>query len=211
MADDIPGAGTDQGGLDEMRRLFGGANLLPPPVPVELRSRVRQLGKWAFGTRVVVPMNMYRFKPYILEVLKGPVEDYVAVSHAGHGVNSYAVNYQLVHGPVAVFAQDGWGGIYHDREQTTADVNELLGRCAALVEALPAVPADGQPAGRLLVLESPFRNASVCEWLAEPLGDEDAATDWLRRAVRQERVSPGPLSALAQAVRLVRAGHLPPA
>lgn len=210
MADDISGADTDPGGLDEMGRLFGGANLLAPPVPVELRSRVRQLGKWAFATRSVVPMNMYRFKPYILEVLERPVEDYMAVSHAGHGVNSYAVTYQLVHGPVAVFAQGGWGGVYMDNERATADVNELLGQCAELVEALPAVRAARQPAGRLVVLESALRGVSRCEWLAEPLGDEDAATEWLRRAPRHERGSSGPLPALAEAVRLVRAGHLPP-
>ncbi|MFD1047412.1 hypothetical protein ACFQ1S_18620, partial [Kibdelosporangium lantanae] len=103
-----------------MNRVFGDAGLHAPPVPEVLRSGVREIRKWAFGTRDVVPNSMYLFKHYILEVLTGPVEDYVAVSHAGHGVNSYAVNYQLVHGPVAVFAQEGWGGIYYDREQATA-------------------------------------------------------------------------------------------
>jgi hypothetical protein len=210
MADDIPWADPNGNGVEEMYRLFGGADLLAPPVPVELRPQVRQVSgrKWAYATRVVVPMTMYLFRHYILEVLKRPVEDYVAVSHAGHGVNSYAINYQLVHGPVAVFAQEGWGGIYYDEEQATANVNKLLGLCTELVEALPAVSEPHRRGGRLIVVESPLRDASVCEWLAEPLGDEVTAIEWYRQRV--ERVSAEPLPALTEAIRLVRAGQLPP-
>ena len=41
-------------------------------------------------------MRMYLFDDYLNEVLTEKTPDYVALSHAGHGVNSYALNYQLV-------------------------------------------------------------------------------------------------------------------
>jgi hypothetical protein len=45
--------------------------------------------------------------------------DHVAFSHAGHAINSYALNYQLVDGPLAVIAQVGWGGGYSNRAEDT--------------------------------------------------------------------------------------------
>ena len=73
-------------------------------------------------------MAMYFFDQYITEAMTDCPADYVAVSHAGHGANSYAINYNLVEGPLAVFTQIGWGGIYDDPEKSARDVNELFSR-----------------------------------------------------------------------------------
>ena len=44
--------------------------------------------------------------------LQGPVQQQLAISHAGHGVNSHALNLRLAVGPVAIMAQIGWGGVH---------------------------------------------------------------------------------------------------
>ncbi|MCB1003711.1 MAG: hypothetical protein KDB35_05945 [Acidimicrobiales bacterium] len=74
-----------------------------------------RLGDWCWSTRSDIdPMEMYLFDPYVQEPLEGPVGEYVAVCHAGHGANSYGLNFHLVHGGVGWFVQHGWGGAYMD-------------------------------------------------------------------------------------------------
>jgi len=45
-------------------------------------------------------------------MLLGPVPQQLAITHEGHGVNSYALNLRAAVGPVAVMGQVGWGGAY---------------------------------------------------------------------------------------------------
>jgi hypothetical protein len=92
-----------------MRLLFENAGLVVPPVPATLEPRLVERGHWVFATREIDPMAMYSFDRYVVETVTESVEDYVAVSHAGHGLNPSGLNYQLVYGPIAVFAQTGWG------------------------------------------------------------------------------------------------------
>ena len=37
-----------------------------------------------------------------------PVADYLLLGHAGHGIQSYAIHYYVVRGPLALFLQIGW-------------------------------------------------------------------------------------------------------
>jgi hypothetical protein len=52
------------------------------------------------------PEEMYMFREYPEEVFVGNVIDYVAVTHSGYGVNSYAVSFHLVYGPLPVVPRD---------------------------------------------------------------------------------------------------------
>lgn len=97
-------------GLGDMSRTFDAAGLPPPPVPKSLQPQLRLLGPWCWGTRDIVPGYMYKFDVYAIEAVTSHLEDYVAISHAGHGVNSYSINYHLVTGPLVIFAQALWGG-----------------------------------------------------------------------------------------------------
>ncbi|WP_190866995.1 hypothetical protein [Actinomadura sp. RB99] len=155
-------------GANEMRQVFEGAGLSAPPVPPDLESRVRRRGEWLYATRGIDPMAMYMFRDHVTEAMSRRVGDYMAVCHAGHGVNSYCVNYHLVWGPVAIFAQTGWGGVYMDRERSAADVRDLLAQCgdvlAAATEARPALERSGR---RLVVAESRIRGRATYGWLDE--------------------------------------------
>lgn len=201
--------------IEELRLLFESAELIAPPVPAPLEPYLRERERWAFATREIDPMAMYSFDRYLLEAVAASVDDYVAVSHAGHGANSYGLNYHLVYGPIAVFAQTGWGGAYMDAEESAAEVGRQFTQCAELIaiteaslEHLPTPPA------RLIVAESTFRESGVCKWLDRPLGDEQAAMEWLREAqehegpkLRTERAaeSRAPFGAIARAIELARA------
>ncbi|XVQ08982.1 hypothetical protein ACQP1W_41580 [Spirillospora sp. CA-255316] len=201
-----------EGGIDEMRRVFREAGLGTPPVPEEMGSLVEKRERWAFATRDIDPMGMYMFLDHILEVLSGPVEDYMAVSHAGHGVNSYAVNYHLVMGPVAVFAQTGWGGVYMDAKKSAADVRTMLSRCGELLDALQELN-EAQPRrrydGRLLVAQSTFRGTSLCQWITPPLPGGRAG-EFLNDPGQHEPTPEDRYPALTEAIRLIRTDSLPP-
>lgn len=130
---------------------------------------------------------MYFFDDYLREVLTKKTNDYVAVSHAGHGVNSYAINYHLVDGPLAVFAQVGWGGVYSDPVASGARVKELFDRIAKLISASHKAKARGLtgPPGRLVVIESDLRREFAWGWVDRPLRGA-VVRDWVHRHAASE-------------------------
>jgi hypothetical protein len=166
--------GAESTGMAEMRRQFEDAGLGMPPVPAALRPALRRLGKMAYATRDINPMEMYYAASLPNQVGSDAVEDCMAVCHAGHGVNSYAITYHLVYGPVGIFVQYGWGGVYMNAAERTAVVRAQLRLCAELVELVEA-PGDARPRGRpgrrLLIVESDFRGTSLCAWLDQRTGE----------------------------------------
>ena len=68
---------------------------------------------------------MCAVEKFIEEALSNPDREYVAVGHAGHGINSYAMHYFLVYGPVALFAQLPWGGAYMDSTETARVIRSV--------------------------------------------------------------------------------------
>ena len=79
--------------INEARELFERSGLVLPPIPSALQARLRRISEWCYGTRDIDPMQMYGFHLYPAEAVAEPIDNYVALSHAGHGVNSYAINY----------------------------------------------------------------------------------------------------------------------
>jgi hypothetical protein len=169
--------------MAEMCRRFQDAGLTVPPVPNALRPLVRKLGGWVFATREVDPMAMYLFRDPAAMVTDNA--DFVAVSHAGHGVNSYSINYQLRYGPVAVCAQAAWGGVYSDPEITAASVRQMFDDCARLIAAVEASKPRFEGSGRcLLVVQSDFRAVSLCHWLDRPPPQRQEREPALTTAIR---------------------------
>lgn len=82
--------------VEEVGQLFAEAGLVLPPIPAGLAPALRRIDKWCYASRDINAFDMYMLDPYPHEVVAGPLEDYIAVSHAGHGINSYALNYHLV-------------------------------------------------------------------------------------------------------------------
>ncbi|MFI5909738.1 hypothetical protein [Dactylosporangium sp. NPDC051541] len=152
----------------EMTAAFTSSRLPVPPIPEPLRPRLRTVRDWCWSTRDIDAFAMYMFeRDFLSAVLTGDTPDYVAVSHAGHGVNSYAVNYHLVCGPLAVFMQVGWGGIYTDNHAAAQRLGEYWQRC----EALRAQGATA-PGPRILCVFSRLRGISACGPVPQPPHDD---------------------------------------
>ncbi len=74
---------------------------------------------------------------FLVDVLLDRVADYAAASHAGHGINSYGLNFHLVHDRLAILMQVGWGGHLRDN---AARADELAGYWARVSELLDTPP-----------------------------------------------------------------------
>jgi hypothetical protein len=178
--------------VEKARKLFHDSGLAFPAVPVELAVRVKELGderlpmrdnisdrpgsSWLFSTREL-DMSPYNLQHYVEEAESGPVNDYLIVSHSGHGVNSYAIQYYLVRGSLRMFLHLGWGGAYANAEKDAATIR----KCFSLADRVVAASenrAKFQLGEHLIIVSSDF-----CEsyWLRP--GEE-------RQRKRDNRVSP---------------------
>ncbi|PTL35930.1 hypothetical protein CLG94_07085 [Candidatus Methylomirabilis limnetica] len=137
-------ASIEERNLSKAESLLKSAGLIMPPVPEELIARFRERSSWCFSTRLL-SVSPYNIKQYVQEALSGRVQDSLILARAGHGVNTYAMHYFLVHGPLQLFLQISWGGANMDSRQTTAEVN----KCFRLVERLLESVGEGLRSGRL--------------------------------------------------------------
>lgn len=172
---------------EKARRLFEQAGLAFPEISPELAARLKERDRWLFSTRDL-DVWPYDLKHYVDEVDGAPVADYALLSHSGHGVNSYAVQYYLVFGPLRVFLHLGWGGVYMDADTAAANIRE----CFSLADQIVArVVAGGrvEAGGKLTVVCSDFYGSywsgPGLSTQPEAMGRGDPATvlgevlDWL--------------------------------
>lgn len=147
--------------LDEARQLLASEGLPLPYVPAELQPAVRQIRAWVYGTRPDT-LGLYDVRAYGLEAGTTPVADYVLFGHAGHGLDSYAIHYYLVRGPLALLVQVAWGGVYTDRRRATEAVAGRLAQAEALAHAVEAAQQRGhfQAGERLVVVAADFFQAA---------------------------------------------------
>ena len=169
-----------------MLELFAAEGLGKPPIPRVFRSSFQARDHWCFASRDVEPGWMYGFRVYPSEVITKGVENYVAVSHGGHGINSYAITYHLVYGRLALFAQTLWGGACTATASASARVADQFERCAELIDTYEAyAAADLLPSApaRLIVIDSDLGRRGMARWLPEPTGGDESAADWFEPAM----------------------------
>jgi hypothetical protein len=121
--------------IEKARQLFQKAGLAFPAIPQELAVGLKEQGKWVFSTRKI-DMSPYNLRHYVREVDESDVEDYAVLSHSGHGVNSYAIQYYLVYGPLHMFLHLGWGGIYMNTDAEAAKIQECFALADEIVSAV---------------------------------------------------------------------------
>ena len=103
---------------------FSDQGLEIPPIDTKLNEVITEISPWHWASQPTpTPMQDYLLES--VEYLKGPVPDQYSISHAGHGVNSYALNFRYVGGDIAILAQSGWGGAYMDSEDANRDWDHL--------------------------------------------------------------------------------------
>jgi hypothetical protein len=99
--------------LAMVREAYSAVGLPVPPIPERFAVDLKACGKLCFSTRNIHPFKMYDFREYLFEALSGTLPDYLAFSHAGHGVNSYAFTFQLIDGSLVLMAQAPFGWCVH--------------------------------------------------------------------------------------------------
>ena len=152
------------GGWDDLVATFTASGLPVPPVPVALRPALERRGEWFWSTRPLDRGDLY--DPHLLmDEATWPGPDYIAIARVGHGVNSHFLSCQAVFGPVALFAQTGWGGVYMDQERQAAEVTAQLERVARVLALADVWPEIARAGHRLIVAESVYKGINLCTWL----------------------------------------------
>jgi len=144
--------------VEDAARLFREAELSFPTIPAELSTQLKKRDKWVFSTREI-EIWPYNLQEYVSEFNEGHVEDYVVLSHSGHGVNSYAIQYYVVRGGLGMFLHLGWGGVYMDATQEAAKIRHCFSLADQIVPAAQMVPGLGAEE-RLLIVGSDFYGSS---------------------------------------------------
>lgn len=130
MSELIPGSMSEW--LDQQ-------GLAYPFVPELFRGRLRAVASFTWATEPVNPFDLYMFL-ISCESLLALRNDSYAISHAGHGVNSYAITVRIAVPGLRLATQEGWGGLYMDRDKARFDVAAMfqaVAHCLALAEARP--------------------------------------------------------------------------
>lgn len=136
---------------------LGAAGIAVPPLGSTGLSEVLVYGGWSWGSAYVPPLGMYLFE---VETVAHHLIDrgrFFALSHAGHGINSYGLSLVTAAGPLAAYVQHGYGGGYSDPVGDHIAINATYSRLHVLLRAAAGLPGDGV---RWLVVYSQFRGTT---------------------------------------------------
>jgi hypothetical protein len=119
---------------EDFDEFFSSENSLEtPPLTVEFEEEITEFGYWHWATQPF-PNRMQDYSLIeSVEYLKGPVPDQYSLNHAGHGINSYSLNFRHVFGNIAIFAQSGYGGVYMSTRDQESDWDNLQSRITTIL------------------------------------------------------------------------------
>lgn len=145
-----------------------------PSMPAVITRGLRRYDSWFWATRPE-PLPAHDYHPWRLTHMIGLLCDQFAVTHSGHGMNSYSVNLRLVTGHFAFLGQAHRGFAYSDRESTEA----AWERVCEVAEALGQLESDEWDPARYqrrpwLVTFSDFRDGpyvSAHHWTISWIGE----------------------------------------
>jgi len=144
--------------IEKANRLFREAGLAFPTLPAKLASQLKERDNWCFSTREIDWDNYmwpYNLNYYVHEFEEKHVQDYAVISHSGHGINSYALQYYLVCEHLGLFLHLGWGGCYMDANEDSAKIRDCFRLADKIVSAVRNLGTFGEN-DRLLIVVSDF-------------------------------------------------------
>jgi len=142
---------------EEMVESLTAAGIAAPHLGSRQIDELRTFGPWHWGTRYIDPRDLYSFNVDLVASVIAKRGHLFAMSHAGHGWNSYGLNLVTGQGPIAVFVQHGYGGSFMRPISAQMDINSSYARIATLFDATRA--RHNEPP-RWLLYRSDFRGAS---------------------------------------------------
>ena len=157
---------THLNGMDAAKAFFKEERLLMPVIPETLQPDIKELGAGVFGTEWAKGKPLYDIYPFVQETMRDPHAQFLVFGQAGHGVNSWAMHYYLVHGPIALFIQLPYGGVYMSREASVGAITGAWGLLKDLLKAVDEMEVNAEE--RLYIVESML---SGCRWAWGERGD----------------------------------------
>lgn len=128
--------------LEYVNAEYEAKKLALPYVPDHLVSSVQQTDNpYFFATEAALPLQL-DFVPGWVQAIMAPdneeqgqlmQRDYLFFGEAGYGVNSYFFYYYLHWGPVFLFYNHPFGGIYQDQGAAATSINADLDSIAATI------------------------------------------------------------------------------
>lgn len=168
-SDDAPERGDDAVRL--ARAEFAEAGLMFPELPPGLRNQLVRRGPW-FSSTSPVDVAPFDFMNFVRSRIIHGCPEFALIGHDGHGINSWALHYAVVNGPVALFVQRSWGGALDDGSEA-ASVNEGFARVGRLLNV-----AEGAGPPRIVVVDSDLHGAFWAR-LDTPVAHDDFwLLDW---------------------------------
>ncbi|MCD2513146.1 hypothetical protein [Comamonas endophytica] len=140
-----------------------------PALPAELADRIRERAPGIYCTREIAA-SPYEVEAYLAELLSPANSgDYALLAIDGHGIQSWAFHYYLVSGPLALFVQLPWGGLYTDVDTARPEIDSVLAWTRTLLPRLAELKQQGRltPEQRLLVVYTRF-SRSGWAWIERP-------------------------------------------
>jgi len=142
--------------ITKAKVLFKKAGLAFPILPKKLAAELKEVDNWHYSTLLNDDRCPYFIETYLNENDKTNIGDYAVISHSGHGINSYAIQYYLVYGPLRLFLFLGWGNVYEDEKEAVAQIKECFGLADKITKDTATIVSSGS---RLTVVVSGFHGS----------------------------------------------------
>lgn len=101
---------------DEFHEFFSEFGIETPIITRFFEEEITHFGYWHWATQPF-PDRLQDYLMESVDYLKGPIPNQYSINHAGHGINSYSLNFRCAIGNIAILAQVGWGGAYMDTQE----------------------------------------------------------------------------------------------
>ncbi|MDB5799018.1 MAG: hypothetical protein JWP36_2920 [Paucimonas sp.] len=153
--------------VEELRELFTTEKLPLPALPSQLLQKLERTGPHSWSTQAAqtAPGDL---AARIAEARRN-VADYAEIGFSGHGINSWVMYVNLVHGPLAMFLQCRWGNVYDDVQRARRRIEGVAGFTTSLVEAVAkASQAGGIATGERLIVCFGDHYPSRWQWASLP-------------------------------------------
>lgn len=170
------GGPTGSNALADMTTTLKASEIVIPRVPAHLESRLLTTeAGWAWGTEPSFsPFSAYfyfnRNSPELAALFHPDHDDLWMWAHRGHGMNSYGAGLIARIGPIVIFQQTAYGGVFMDSAKAHADLNaanRAWNETLTSVEGLVGPP-------RVAVLWSDYRGSASISVSPEVLADNDS-------------------------------------
>lgn len=137
--------------------------LFVPNLPSGLSNRLREFDNSHWATQPFpAPSEDYLFK--IDSYLRGVIPDQYSISHWGHGVNSYSLNFRFAMEELVILGQVAWFGAYNDAESCVQAWNEMAQYMDGIIQMKPRLFSEKPRQRDVLILFSDFRGSESGIW-----------------------------------------------